>query len=194
MFASTNDNQNVLLNDDLTRINSKSRHNNRNVLLPLQWRHNRRYGVSNHQPHDCFLNRLIRRRSKKISKLRVTDLCARNSPETSEFPAQMAINAENVSISWRHHDVIRSTRHPKGIGSRRSGTTADSKREVWWCQISYIEILTSSECLKFKLLCSNHLKPLWATVHFPLICLIQHLINTRHLEPWDLSYISLCHV
>ena len=27
-----------------------------------------------------------------------------NSPETSEFPAQMASNAENISIWWRHHD------------------------------------------------------------------------------------------
>ena len=26
-----------------------------------------------------------------------------NSPGTGEFPAQMATNAENVSISWRHH-------------------------------------------------------------------------------------------
>ena len=41
--------------------------------------------------------------SKKTSKLRITGLCAENSLVTSEFPAQMASNAENVSISWRHH-------------------------------------------------------------------------------------------
>ena len=29
---------------------------------------------------------------------------AGNSPETSEFPAQMASNAENGSIWWRHHE------------------------------------------------------------------------------------------
>ena len=39
-----------------------------------------------------------RRRSKKTSKLRVTGPCAGNSPMTDEFPAQRAINAENVSI------------------------------------------------------------------------------------------------
>ena len=55
--------------------------------------------------HDCFLNRLFRRRSKKTSKLRVTGLCAENSPGTGEFPAQMASNAGNVSIWWRHHVV-----------------------------------------------------------------------------------------
>ena len=42
---------------------------------------------------------------KKTSKLRVTGLCARNSPVTGEFPAQRASNAENVSIWWRHHDI-----------------------------------------------------------------------------------------
>ena len=60
-------------------------------------------GVSNHQPHDCLLNRLFRRRSKTTSELHVTGLCAGNSPVTGEFPAQMASNAENVSICWRHH-------------------------------------------------------------------------------------------
>ena len=69
----------------------------------LQWRHNGRDSVSNHQPHDCLLNRVLRRRSKKTSKLRVTGLCAGNSPGTGEFPAEMASYAENVSIWWRQH-------------------------------------------------------------------------------------------
>ena len=43
-----------------------------------------------------------RPRSKKTSKLRVTGLCERNSPVTSEFPIQRASNAEDVSI-WLHH-------------------------------------------------------------------------------------------
>ena len=46
---------------------------------------------------------LFMRRSKNTSKLRVTGLCEGNSPETSEFPAQRASNAENVSIWWRNH-------------------------------------------------------------------------------------------
>ena len=70
----------------------------------LQWRPNGRDGVSNHQPHDCLLNRLFRRRSKKTSKLCVTGLCVGNSPVTGEFPALRASNAENVSIWWRHHE------------------------------------------------------------------------------------------
>ena len=39
--------------------------------MSLQWRHNGRDGVSNHHPHECLLNRLFERRSKKTSKLRV---------------------------------------------------------------------------------------------------------------------------
>ena len=71
----------------------------------LRWRHNGYDSVSNHQPRDCFLNRLFKHRSKKTSKLRVTGLCAGNSPEADEFPAQMASNAENASIWWRHHEM-----------------------------------------------------------------------------------------
>ena len=66
--------------------------------LTLEWRHNGLDSVSNHQPHDCLLNRLFRRTSKKTSKLRVTGLCEKNSPGTG----QMASNAENVPFD----DVI----------------------------------------------------------------------------------------
>ena len=52
----------------------------------IDWRHNDHDGVSNHQPHDCLLNRLFRRRSKKTSKLRVTGLCAGNSPGPVNSP------------------------------------------------------------------------------------------------------------
>ena len=76
---------------------------NRVYNFILQWRHNGRDNVSYHQPQDCLLNRLFKRRSKKTSKLRLTGLCAGNSSGTGEFTAQMASYAENVSIWWRHH-------------------------------------------------------------------------------------------
>ena len=45
-----------------------------------------------------------RRRSKKTAKLRVTGLCEGGGGGViGEFPSQRAINAENVSICWRHH-------------------------------------------------------------------------------------------
>ena len=79
---------------------------NPSIRILLQWCHNGCDDVSNHQPHHCLLNRLFRRRSRKTLKLRFTGLCAGNSPETGEFPAQRASNAENVSIWWRHHTMI----------------------------------------------------------------------------------------
>ena len=54
--------------------------------------------ISNHQPHDCLLNSLFRRKSKETPKLHVTGLCEGNSLVTGEFPAQRASNAENVSF------------------------------------------------------------------------------------------------
>ena len=77
------------------------------LSITLQWCYNERTVISNQQPHDCLLNRLFGRISKKPSKLRVTGLCAGNSPVIGEFPAQKASNAENVSIWWRHHHMTR---------------------------------------------------------------------------------------
>ena len=51
-----------------------------------------------------FTQPLIQAQIKKTPKLRVTGLSMGNSPVTGEFPAQMASDAENVSIWWRHHD------------------------------------------------------------------------------------------
>ena len=69
---------------------------------PLQWRHNGRDSVSNHQHHEFLLNR----HSASLA-------CMGNSPGTGEFPAQMASNTENVSIWWRHHDWDNhSMQHP----------------------------------------------------------------------------------
>ena len=83
--------------------------------MPLQWRHDGRDGVPNDQSHDCLLNRLFRRRSNNTSILRVTGLCAGNSPVTGEFPTQMASYAANVSNWWRHHDNV----HAKAFKTSR---------------------------------------------------------------------------
>ena len=95
-----------------------------NANISLQWRYNDRDGVSNHRHLDCLLHS-FRRRSKKISKFRVTGLCVGNSPVIGEFPAQMASNAGNASIWWRHHvlmimhtrrlKVTRHSQHPTKV-------------------------------------------------------------------------------
>ena len=72
----------------------------------LLWHHNGRDDVSNHKPHDCLLNRLFRRRSKKTSKLRVTGLCEGNSPVTGEFPAKRSVTQKMFTFN----DVILNMR------------------------------------------------------------------------------------
>ena len=54
--------------DSLTKgsIRTKIEINNQTgTVQALRWRHNGSDCVSNHQPHDCLLNRLFRHRSKK---------------------------------------------------------------------------------------------------------------------------------
>ena len=73
---------------------------------PLQWRHNDHDGVPNHQPHDCLLNRLFRRRSKKTSKLRVTGLCVGSSPRPVNSPHKGPVTRKMFPFD----DVIMSVR------------------------------------------------------------------------------------
>ena len=76
----------------------------RNVYS-LQWRHNERDGVSNHQSYDCLRNRLFKAQIKENFK--APRHCEGNSLVTGEFPAQRASNAEKVStVWWRHHVVF----------------------------------------------------------------------------------------
>ena len=77
---------------------------NHNFTPPIHWRHNECDGVSNHQRHNCLLNRLVRRRSTKAPKLRITGHCEGNSPVTGEFPAQRASKAKIFPIWLRHRD------------------------------------------------------------------------------------------
>ena len=57
--------------------------------------------------YDYLLNCLFMNRLKITPKLRVTGLCAGNSPVTGEFPAQRASNTENVPIWWLHNFIMR---------------------------------------------------------------------------------------
>ena len=88
-----------------------------NDMITLQWRHNERDGVSNHQPYDCLFMRLFRRRSKKKSKLRVTvssipywgitSYALDTSPQVSEASYRLSIlsDSENIIVMYREHWV-----------------------------------------------------------------------------------------
>ena len=82
------------------------------LSAPLQWCHNERHGVLNHQHFACLLNRFFRRISNKTSKPRITGLLVGNPPVTRGFPSQRASDAENISIWWRHHGEWRPGARP----------------------------------------------------------------------------------
>ena len=72
---------------DIDQYQTTTKHNKARIMcITLRWRHNDHDGVSNHQPRGCLLNRWFTRRSKKTSKLRVTGLCAGNSPGPVNSP------------------------------------------------------------------------------------------------------------
>ena len=76
-----------------------------NILYyQISFHYNERDGTSNHRHLDCLLNRLFRRRSKKLSKLCVTGLY---EGIHRWFPSQRASKAENVSFWWRRHVVFK---------------------------------------------------------------------------------------
>ena len=118
-------------------------HNPLQHMYALQWRHNERDGVSNHQPHYCLLNCLFRRRSNKTSKLRVTGQCEGNSSVTGEFPTQGAINAENVSIWWRH--LVCATSHhinQSWLNYIINETLYNYIQSIFWRNSEYLEELS----------------------------------------------------
>ena len=117
------------------------------------WRHNGHDSISNHQPYDCLLNRLFRRRWKKTSKLCVTGLWTWEFTRDWWIPPQMASNAENVSIWWRHH--------------------ADNHRPVSWVitGLGFSLLLVSCQVILFEvyqLTILITIKPLIFITHAPL--------------------------
>ena len=111
----------------------------------LHWRHNELDGVSIHQPHDCLLSRLFGRRSKKTSKLRVTGLCAGNSPGNSPHKAPVTrkmfpyddVIMKSLQIIWssgiRRSSIIKLLRrldHMKEYQGSSSNTNC--------CSIHYV--------------------------------------------------------
>ena len=96
-------------NFDIWYSSSRKKYNKlisgfRTSLESLQWRHNERDDVSNHQPHNCLLNHLFRHRSNKTSKPpRHWPLCGEFTGHRWIPSTQRASNAENVFLWWRHH-------------------------------------------------------------------------------------------
>ena len=100
----------------------------KSTVLSLRWRQNIHDGVSNHRPHGCLLKRLFRRRSKKTSKLRVTDLCAGNSPGPVNFPHKGPVTRKMFPFD----DVIMMASGAVIATTLWANLKAD--RPVQWCR------------------------------------------------------------
>ena len=107
----------------------------------LQWRHSEHDGIANHQTHDCLPNRLLRRRSTKISKPCVIGLCAGNSLVTGKFPAQRASNAKCLHLmtsSWldRHHPDASSIDHMSATSAHHDMLSWLMRNSCCWCPVA----------------------------------------------------------
>ena len=138
-----------------------------------------RGGVSNHQGLDCFLKRLFRRRSKKISKLLVTGVCEainrwpvdsrHRGPVTGKiFTFDDVITCVMRQNTTQHHDVpltvyhITTVKMPLSLHPLISVFTYKEGFDCWYeayvfkhCAWQSNEVSTYSICLKlFKLVSS----------------------------------------
>ena len=104
-----------------------------NNISLLRWRHNERDSVSNHQPHGCLLNGLLRRRSKKTSKLRVTGLYVGNSPGPVNSPHKGPVTRKMFPFD----DVIMSQERAGQCIQKHTTNGA-------WCHSAWIHFLTNS--------------------------------------------------
>ena len=102
------------------------------AMFALQWRHNDHDGVSNHQPHGCLLNHLIRRRSKKTSELRVTGLCMGNSPGPVNSPHKWPV----TRIMFPFDDVI-MCQFPNSLILMHIVAGSTVKNELLYLKMSY---------------------------------------------------------
>ena len=98
----------------------------------LQWRHNVRDGVLNHQAHDCLFYRVLKTQMKEnIKAERHWPLWGKFTGVTGEFPAQRDSNAENVSILWRYHAY----------------TSFKYILRVWWAMLQlHVDQSDNSDC------------------------------------------------
>ena len=129
-----------------------------------------------------------RRWSKTTSKLRVTGLCAGNSPMTGELPTQRASNTEQFSICWRPHDIVRLWLH------------------LWFVSLLYVDFVNLNHSHKSifviaiypwgvsdSLHCYSHVVYSWSRGHSATNCPIRQHSRTntsRFIPPFD-SFVRI---
>ena len=73
--------------------------------VPLQWRHNDRHGVWNHQQFDGLLNYLFKLPSKKHQSPRYQPSVRGIHRWPVDFSHEGPANMGSVSLAWRHNGI-----------------------------------------------------------------------------------------
>ena len=100
----------------------------------LQWPHNERIGVSNHQPHDCLLNRLFK------AQIKVNIKAPRHWPLCVEFTGEINM----CEINLKHLSQLLRKWTAQGLACVRNKLhcSVDSDRlkrhSKWYCSIEWL--------------------------------------------------------
>ena len=110
--------------------------------LSLQWRHNGDYGVSNHQPHECLLNRLFRCRSKKTSSASLAFVWG-----IHRWPVNFPHKRPVTRRMFPFHDVILITRVSAHMGRMCTQSIVTFVAHIWFYMISSYSNMCTTELL-----------------------------------------------
>ena len=137
------------------------------ALISLQWRHNERDGVSKHQPHDCLLNRIFKRRSKKTSKLRVTGFVLRiprwpvNSPHERPVTPRKMFPFDDVIMYCRFN-----SKEQPSVLIEFDVQCSHSRNRVWTCLAQNSPVCDMKN--RSTKSCSKHRPELFQVLYFCL--------------------------
>ena len=171
----------------LRKCPSKYEVSNSFTILTLRWRHNERDSVSNHQPHGCLFNGLLRCRSKKTSKLRVTGLCVGNSPGPVNSPHKGTVTRKMFPFD----DVIMKTHTTCTKGAKRNTervlTPFQYINHLVMCRIPSIKIRRSSDRRIFMR--GNHILTWW---HIDIATDPEAYLACKNVLYWYSSNLYWC--
>ena len=133
-------------------------------MKSLQWCHNGRGCSSNHQPNHCLLNRVLRRRSKKTSKLCVTGLVWGIHRWPVNYPHKGPATRKNAPIWWRHHSWHRrNTSHNLGLLPQSLMQTYSYSIQLFDCAVCYLQY---RQPVALNIVGSSIFGPIFVKLHF----------------------------
>ena len=150
-----------------------------NIDSTLQWRHDGRDGVSNHQPHDCLFIRLFRRRSNENIK------APRHWPLWGEFTGHRWIPRTNSQLRGKCFHLMTSSRsadshtgHEFGqLFSKRGLGRNNLEVTYWW--VGAKRRNSSALAMELRLSCTNSSMELCLSCTKPSICFVWKIWMTR---------------